>query len=311
MSIHLIAVDANVAGQFSQKGITKWSLPFDLYPDNTPVLNMRSGLGKVWKSQSIIGMLIKHTSYAEFVAAMNLAYTLNSGYGGRVDILYLPYVPGARQDNPRLMNTKNVDESTGDVLATLDFTFKLIADAGFRTVHVLDPHSDKMLEIAKKHKVGVKVHQPQIPLDLTVYDGIIAPDKGAGERAFRIAKENNLPLFFGSKHRDPATNALSGFSVTKLVQFGRYLVVDDICDSGGTFMGLGEAINAERARADLFVTHGLFTKGAGEKLKRYYENVYTTDSMGHIPDDVTVLEVVDRMFSNNEVQTNTIEKGER
>ena len=42
-------------------------------------------------------------------------------------------------------------------------------------------------------------------------------------------------------------------------------------------MGLGEKIREQGAFADLFVTHGIFSKGTDE-LKKIYKNIYTTDS---------------------------------
>jgi ribose-phosphate pyrophosphokinase len=108
------------------------------------------------------------------------------------------------------------------------------------------------------------------------YGGVIAPDKGAHDRAEQMADALGLDVTYGSKVRDVATGRLSDFEIT--VEPGKhYLVVDDICDGGGTFIGLGEKIREQGAFADLYVTHGIFSKGTTE-LKKIYKNIYTTDS---------------------------------
>jgi len=207
----------------------------------------------------------------------------------------------------------NNRESTGDVLYTLGFTAKMIAMAGFEEVHLLDPHSDVVVKTLKSLGLRVEVHNPLPELDYSVYDGVIAPDKGAVDRAVAVAQPNNLPVFFGQKHRDPQTNKLSGFSVSKLPTHAHYLVVDDICDGGGTFIGLAEEIAKERAKADLFVTHGLFTHGAAERLGRVYNEVFSTDSLGYAVDGVTVIPTIHRMFPNYRaaVREYHIQEGER
>jgi len=69
-----------------------------------------------------------------------------------------------------------------------------------------------------------------------------------------------------------------------------FLIVDDICDGGGTFIGLGEAIKKinPSAKLELFVTHGFFTKGL-DKLLKLYDTIYTTDSVCRIKNDKLVI----------------------
>ena len=96
-----------------------------------------------------------------------------------------------------------------------------------------------------------------------------------------------------SKRRDVATGKLSGFAVDLPEGEGNYLVVDDICDGGGTFMGLADAAHASEYRAtlDLFVTHGVFSKGVGP-LQTRYRTVYTTNSTKFDKGTATVLNAV-------------------
>jgi len=300
MSVYIIVEGADESAP-SGMSYVKYHLPFSLYPDNSPVLNMGLGglenIKGLHQSTFVDGMLIQYTTYQNFVAGMNLAFTINNTVP--MKSLYLPYFPGARQDHPRAA-WRNDDESTGDVLATADFTMAMIKNSGFTTVYVMDAHSDTLRELAHKYGLGFSNWQYMPDVDYSRYDGVIAPDSGAADRAVRVALAHGLPVFFGKKHRDPVTNRLSGFSVSKLPTHAHYLVVDDICDGGGTFIGLAEEIAKERARADLFVTHGLFTKNAAERLGRVYNEIFTTDSLGDDRDHVTVLPAIDRMFNRGD-----------
>jgi len=63
------------------------------------------------------------------------------------------------------------------------------------------------------------------------------------------------------------------------------LIVDDICDGGGTFLGLGEELKKKNA-GPLFlaISHGIFSKGFDELVK-VYEQIFTTDSFRTIDDE--------------------------
>ena len=76
---------------------------------------------------------------------------------------------------------------------------------------------------------------------------------------------------------------MSDGSITDLVLSGdvsdkKVIVVDDICDGGATFLKLAEILKQRNVKSmELFVTHGIFTKGT-ECLTSVYKTVYTTNS---------------------------------
>ena len=107
------------------------------------------------------------------------------------------------------------------------------------------------------------------------------------ERAYRIAASLRVPLYHAWKTRDVTSGALAGFGIEP-VRAGNYLVVDDLCDGGGTFIGLADLLDASGARADLYVTHGLFTKGTQALLDRF-TRVFCTDSVIGDRPGVTIL----------------------
>jgi ribose-phosphate pyrophosphokinase len=210
--------------------------------------------------------------------AMASNYALTKGNGLTA---LMPYLPGARADRGTPFGAK--------VYADLINSMKLSQVVAF------DPHSHIIEGLIKKLTIldTAEVLSRTILNGDIDYAGIISPDAGSRERSGRIAKTVGLPLIEASKHRDFVTGKLSGFSCEPLPDpKGRYLVVDDICDGGGTFLGLAKVIGLQPEQLDLWVSHGVFSKNS-ENLKTAYGKVFTTDSHpGHSNPDVNA-EVVE------------------
>lgn len=255
-----------------------------MYSDGTPMVKTKD-------FEHIVNfagrMILRPANLSEFVVAMFLVDAISNA-GGRIGTLVLPYVPGARQDR---------SNPTGDVLFTAKSVAQMIFWRHFSRVIILDPHSEVTPYLIHNvvtyplERVAAKLWQG--------YDGVIAPDKGAHDRAKEVADTLVLDVTYGSKVRDVSTGRLSGFDVK--VEAGKhYLVADDICDGGGTFIGLGEKIREQGAYADLYVTHGIFSKGTDE-LKKIYKNIYTTDSRYiNERNDVMTINVVKDMENYND-----------
>jgi ribose-phosphate pyrophosphokinase len=154
----------------------------------------------------------------------------------------------------------------------------MINNMGIDRVICLDPHSDVAPALYDRLTVvgPESVIEPRIGLS-----GIIAPDLGARKRAEAVANLFALPVYQAGKVRDFNTGNLSGFECEKL-RYGRYLIVDDICDGGGTFIGLAEHLKATQGilkhELQLWVTHGIFSKDAMLKLTDHFSYVGSTDS---------------------------------
>lgn len=183
-------------------------------------------------------------------------------------VLTLPYLPGARQDRGTPLGAK----------VYADFINSLSID----DVVCIDPHSDVAPALYDRLTIVPLTDLPIWDVLKGKFDGVIIPDVGAVKRAIAVADKLGVPTYQAGKTRDFATGKLSGFHCETLPA-GHYLVVDDICDGGGTFVGLAEAIVQQQERPDhnidlsLWVTHGIFSKGMNE-LHRYYEDIYNTDS---------------------------------
>ena len=93
----------------------------------------------------------------------------------------------------------------------------------------------------------------------------------------------------GSKQRDVKTGKLKAFKVYADDLRGRdCIIVDDICDGGGTFMGLAEELKQKGAgKLYLAVSHGIFNRGF-EELNKVFEKIYTTDSFRDIEEEGVV-----------------------
>lgn len=266
-----------------------------LYSDNTPYVKSPEWAEIVEKADTVT---IQPTSLTDFVAGISAVHSVQRAYQGfrgrGIRRLVLPYIPGARQDR---------SNSTGDVTSMLYTVATLINSCNFDEVVVADPHSVRS---------GFHIHNMvEYPLERIYerlwkgYTGVIVPDKGARHRgltaliALGTGTNELKELKYGSKVRDVATGRLTGFEVDELTPGAHYIVVDDICDGGGTFVGLGERIAAQGAFADLFVTHGIFTKGTDD-LKKYYKSIYTTDTRTvHERNDVMKFSIVEEMRNYN------------
>jgi ribose-phosphate pyrophosphokinase len=186
--------------------------------------------------------------------------------------IFLPYFPGARADRGTPWGAR----------VYADWIQGLYADS----VVIVDPHShvitdllDGMVNVFPVSRIikrevqdGSSDSRPQ------PYAGVIAPDKGAHDRASAAAHVMGVPVYYGGKTRNFGTGKLSGFHMEdELPSEGKFLIVDDICDGGGTFVGLAEATGLPKERLDLWVTHGVFSKGLGA-LYNNFGVIHTTTS---------------------------------
>jgi len=183
---------------------------------------------------------------------------------GQRTVAYIPYAPAARADRGTpfgariyagIINSFNLDE-----------------------VVVFDPHSPVIVE--ELNNVRVVESAPLIGNffgDNHDFTGVIAPDKGALERASDAAEVLQVPVYTATKERDFETGKLKNFAIEGLPSEGHYLIVDDICDGGGTFAGLAAASGLSKDQLSLWVSHGVFSGRAGDNLQAF-RRVYTTNS---------------------------------
>jgi ribose-phosphate pyrophosphokinase len=193
--------------------------------------------------------------------------------------LKLPYFPYGRQDRVA---------SPGESFSAKVFAQLLNAQA-YERIIILEPHSDvtaavlDRVTVQTSEQTGFSAHvRRQLAAQLGDLSQLIlvSPDAGAEKRLYRMARELGIPTVArGSKRRAPGTNQLSGFDCDREDFTGRtVLIVDDLCDAGGTFVGLGQVLRDRGAIAVyLMVTHGLLTKGL-VPFVNVIDGVFTTNS---------------------------------
>lgn len=127
---------------------------------------------------------------------------------------------------------------------------------------------------------------------------LISPDGGALKKVYKLAQFlGGQPVIECSKMRDVKTGQLSGFKVFADDLAGKTcVIVDDICDGGGTFLGLAKELKAKNVgKLILVVTHGIFSKGL-EELTTVFDEIYCTDSFKEIENDGLIQLKIEHLF---------------
>lgn len=181
--------------------------------------------------------------------------------------LLLPYFPYARQD--RVCNE-------GESLSVAVIA-KMLNSFDLETVKLFDIHSSVATALFE-HVVEIEV-PPIFQQSAMVrkYDIVIAPDAGAIKRATAFAASIGVSeIAVANKQRDMSNGNIISYSLDKDVSGKRVAVVDDLCDGGATFEILANSIQ-EASIKDLYVSHGIFSKGTAGLMKTY-DIIYTTNS---------------------------------
>ncbi len=197
--------------------------------------------------------------------------------GVRCIKLIIPYFPAARQDRVMVAGEPLSVKVYASILNQLDLDEVLVYDA----------HSEVTPAVLDRSKV-VTNHTfiKAVTAHLGAAVTLISPDGGALKKIYKVsAFLDGMPVVECSKVREVKTGKLSGFKVYADDLAGaNCLIVDDICDGGGTFMGLAKELkNKGAAKLYLAVSHGIFSKGL-DNLKQHFDLIFTTDSFQTITD---------------------------
>ncbi len=185
--------------------------------------------------------------------------------------LTLPYFPAARQD--RVMNS-------GEPL-TVKIYAQLINNLGFSKIVILDAHSDVAPALLDNcRNVSNTKFIQQVIQDIQTPVILVSPDAGASKKISKLsAALGGIEVIECGKTRNVQNGQLTSFRVyADDLQQKDYLIVDDICDGGSTFIGLAKELKSKNAgRLYLAVSHGIFSNGLNE-LSQYFDRIYTTNS---------------------------------
>lgn len=212
------------------------------------------------------------TSSEKIMELVLLVDALRRAAGDGVKLhLICPYLPYARQDRVC---------STGESLA-LKVMCDIINSLKFVTVSVWDVHSDVALALLNNvYHVHQRVFVGRIKWENTV---LVAPDAGAIKKTLETAKALALPMVRADKIRSVDDGSITGTVVySENVGDKDFLMVDDICDGGKTFIELAKVLRPLTAgKIYLYVTHGIFSKGL-DVFDGLIDGVYTANPFPNV-----------------------------
>lgn len=237
-----------------------------IFPDNT---------SQVWKlSEEIlkktnVTITWKFESEEEFLHLAQLKCLLDKyGIKSNLKLTYLPY---ARQDK----------EVSNDRTFALRPFAKLLNSLSFEEIFIMDPHSNVALELINSSVAEFPELELASVFHETKFDLVCYPDKGAVEKYSKIYDfifvDENMCIS-GEKIRDQQTGQITNYQLIGDAKGKTVLIVDDICDGGSTFIHLSKALYEAGAKeVNLFVTHGIFSKGLQVLKDAGIKRIFTED----------------------------------
>ena len=163
------------------------------------------------------------------------------------------------------------------------FGAKVFADfinsIGFDFVYFNDPHSKVITDLVTRSVIVDQKYLLRATVPNLKEFGIICPDAGA-----RSKLGDDASLYF-SKQRSVKTGKIDGVVLAEINlerNVNKLLIVDDICEGGGTFIGIANAIKEsyhydrifKDKELNLYVTHGIFSRNAIPRLLEHFANIY-------------------------------------
>ncbi|BDU23921.1 ribose-phosphate diphosphokinase [Flavobacterium sp. GSB-24] len=185
--------------------------------------------------------------------------------------LFIPYFPAARQDRVMIPGEPLSVKVYADIINALQLNKVFVFDAHSEVTPALlnnstvIPNYTFIREVLNRIGENVK---------------LISPDGGALKKIYKVSEFlGGAEVVECSKSRDVKTGRLSGFKVYEDdLQGIDCLIVDDICDGGGTFVGLAEELkNKNAGKLYLAVSHGIFNKGF--EVLNCFDAIFTTNSV--------------------------------
>jgi ribose-phosphate pyrophosphokinase len=213
--------------------------------------------------------------------------------------LYIPYFLGGRSDRKF---------ESGSINYIKDVVSPIINAQGYAGVFVLDPHSDvieacinRLIKIDNTLFVKSALDKIKDSLSKFTFDTssnkqicMISPDAGALKKIYSVASECEIVnIVTASKVRDLSTGKILHTEVP-LVNINSdptvFVIVDDICDGGRTFIEVAKAIRTSRPMPEyqdkifLVISHGIFSNGLYD-LSKWVDGVWSTNSFSDIKAD--------------------------
>lgn len=255
------------------------------YPDSEKHIVLH---GIEWNKYKSINVITRISSMNDLFILLQVNQILQHE-GVKINILTILYLLGARCDRRF---------SLGEAIDA-DIIQQLIGKVSAEYISFLDPHSinKNNFDFISSEKIGTKYNLISKKLDLYQCN-ICYPDEGAAKRYSSVLKPHPACLM-GEKHRKPDGISIKLIESIQLDTNKPILVIDDLCDGGGTFAVLANELDAiyPDFKREIWVTHAIQKSGI-ELLASNYNKVYITNSYKNwenenLPENVTVIDVTD------------------
>jgi ribose-phosphate pyrophosphokinase len=232
-----------------------------IFPDGQPHINLQD-----IEEGDEVKVICSITDTSKLLQLLEISNAVDNLFALK-KVLVIPYLMAARYD--RLMQH-------GDSI-DLKVVADLINLCGFGKVYLYDVHSEVSLLLIK-NAIGITNEELVKAYDMP--DAVlICPDAGASKKVGKYFgwNSNIKEIVYCSKNRDLATGKISLEILEPQECAGRNcVIIDDICDGGGTFLAIAEKI--QPAHLTLIVTHGIFSKGF-DTLHKYFQQIIVSNSL--------------------------------
>jgi len=220
--------------------------------------------------------VIQSTSYPANDNLMELLITLDAlrRSSARRITAVIPYFGYARQDRKSGPRTP----------ISAKLVANLITEAGAQRVLTMDLHAGQIqgfFDIPVDNLIAAPLYTRDIQEHFAGRDlMIVSPDVGGVVRARLIATRLHTDLAIIDKRRDRAGHS-EVMNVIGDVAGRDCVIVDDLCDSGGTHCNAAQALVDNGARSvSAYVTHGVLSGGAVARIAASpIETMVITDSI--------------------------------
>ena len=177
------------------------------------------------------------------------------------------------------------------------FSLKVVTDM-INSLHpclikVIHPHSERTIELLNCF-VECSLHPNYKDFEGDVQ--LCYPDKGAMER-YSESYRSNYPVLIGEKIRNLNTGKIESIVIKNPEDYKHLpvMVIDDLCDAGGTFLGINKAIKEidDKAKVSISIIHMVNERGI-DNLSRTFDYVYFTNSYknwNNLPDNCIMFDV--------------------
>jgi len=203
--------------------------------------------------------------------------------------LFVPYFVGARSD-------RKFEEGGNWYLKQV--ICPIINSLNLTSITVIDPHSSVLGNLLNNFKSIDNEQLVRFALD-DIYEPspsirdfiLVAPDSGASHKIYKLAEKIGYKrdIIICSKERDTEGKLTKTVVPIPYKEDGYfkeswkdYIIIDDICDGGRTFINISSEIKNYRKKY-LIITHGIFSNGFSE-LSKHFDGIYCTNSFSNIGD---------------------------